>query len=278
MGRGSNRACRTDDREMYQQRSDHRFDGIDDRTLPPVELRGSSAYYITLELRNEIVGGRCTLNVQVGDLPFFTYPFYIRGKNPLDATARAYITANVDAEFQPYAWMIAKHESKAGNRVYNQFNPSNPLIELPNKTAGADRWGWGIAQIDKGETGDTTAEVYDWHANVASMNATLCDKRARYDVIIGMYRAAYQDDASTQWFEPDNVTTNVNGILISARQWSIMTLYNGAKGTHPLPFPGQENYSTPIHFDPIATNWVLYTNSKDYVPVVYGDANETEVE
>ena len=110
------------------------------------------------------------------------------------------------------------------------------------------------------------------------MNATLRDKRARFDVIIGMYRAAYQNDASTQWFEPDNVTTNVNGILISARQWSIMTLYNGAQGTHPLPFPGQENYSTPIHFDPVATNWVLYTNSKDYVPVVYGDANETEVE
>jgi len=261
---------------LVSERSDHRFDGIDDRTLPPVELRGSSAYYITLELRNEIVGGRCTLNVQVGDLPFFTYPFYIRGKNPLDATARAYITANVDAEFQPYAWMIAKHESKAGNRVYNQFNAANNQYkELPN---WGTPYGWGIAQIDKGRNGDSTAEVYNWHANVGAMNATLRDKRARFDVIIGMYRAAYQNDASTQWFEPDNVTTNVNGILISARQWSIMTLYNGAQGTHPLPFPGQENYSTPIHFDPVATNWVLYTNSKDYVPVVYGDANETEVE
>ena len=107
------------------ERSDHRFDGIDDRALPQVELSGKAAYYITEELHNEIVGGRCTLNVQVGDSPAIAYPFSIRGKNPLDATARAYITAHVDPEFQPYAWMIAKHESKLGSRVYNQFNASN---------------------------------------------------------------------------------------------------------------------------------------------------------
>lgn len=93
-----------------------------------------------------------------------------------------------------------------------------------------------------------------------------------------MYRSAYQNDASTQWFEPDNITTNVNGTVISARQWTIMTLYNGAGGTHPLPFPGQEQYSTPIHFDPVTTNWILYTNSRNYVPVVFGDVNVTEVE
>ena len=132
--------------------------------------------------------------------------------------------------------------------------------------------------IDKGKNGDSTAEVYDWHENVASMNAALRLKRNRYNQILAMYRVAYQNDPSTRWFEPDNVTTNVNGTVISARQWSIMTLYNGAGGTHQLPFPGQENYSTPIHFDPVTTNWVLYTNRKNYVPVVYGDAEATEVE
>ena len=249
---------------------------LDNRTLQPVELRGSSAYHITDDLHNEIVGGRCNLNIQVANGSTITYPFSIRGKNPLDATARAYITANVDAEFQPYAWMIAKHESKSGDRVYNQFNPSeNQYKEKPN---WGYPYGWGIAQIDKGENGDTTAEVYDWHANVASMNAILIEKRNRYNSIIQMYRSAYQNDASTQWFEPDNITTNVNGTVISARQWAIMTLYNGAGGTHPLPFPGQEQYSTPIHFDPVTTNWILYTNSKNYVPVVFGDTNATEVE
>ena len=42
--------------------------------------------------------------------------------------------------------------------------------------------------------------------------------------------------------------------------------------------PGQGDYSTPIHFDPVSTNWVLYTNINNYVPVVFGDANAMEVE
>jgi len=261
---------------LTTERGDKRFDGIDNRTLPQVIRSGSEVYDITSELQNEIIGGACSLNIQVDGLPSITYPFSIRGKNPLDATARAYITANVDAEFQPYAWMIAKHESKSGNRVYNQFNAAeNQYKELPN---WGDPHGWGIAQIDKGRNGDTTAEVYDWHVNVASMNATLIAKRRRYDEIIRLYRTAYQNDPSTQWVEPDNVTTNVNGTVISGRQWAIMTLYNGAGGTHPLPFAGQEDYSTPIHFDPATTNWVLFTNSNNYVPVVYGDASTTEVE
>lgn len=261
---------------LTTERSNHRFDGIDNRTLPQVTRSGSEVYDITSELQNEIIGGACSLNIQVDGLPSITYPFSIRGKNPLDATARAYITANVDAEFQPYAWMIAKHESmNPGNRVYNQFNAAGAQKEKPN---WGTPHGWGIAQIDKGRNGDTTAEVYNWHENVAAMNATLIAKRRRYNEIIGFYRAAYQNDPSTQWIEPDNVITNVNGTVISGRQWAIMTLYNGAGGTHPLPFAGQEDYSTPIHFDPATTNWVLYTNSRNYVPVVYGDANTTEVE
>ena len=107
-------------------------DTLDNRTLPQVELRGSAAYYITMELNNEIVGGRCTLGMQVVGGPSITYPFSIRGKNPLDATARAYITANVDEEFQQYAWMIAKHESKYGNRARISI-PSPEIPEVSHK-------------------------------------------------------------------------------------------------------------------------------------------------
>ncbi|MBP5320611.1 MAG: hypothetical protein J6334_06455 [Kiritimatiellae bacterium] len=261
---------------LTTERSDKRFDGIDNRILPQVTRSGSAAYDITTELLNEIVGGTCSLNIQAGNSASATYPFLIRGKNPLDVAAKEYITANVDAEFQPYAWMIVKHESKnTGNRVYNQFNAVGAEKEKPN---WGTPHGWGIAQIDKGRNGDSTAEVYDWHENVVSMNAILRSKRARYNEIIGMYRNAYQNDASTQWIEPDNVTTNVNGTVMSGRQWAIMTLYNGAAGTHPLPFVGHSGEKTPIHFDPVTTNWVLYTNSNNYVPVVYGDANVTEVE
>lgn len=261
---------------LTTERADKRFDGIDNRTLPQMTLAGSEAYSITSGLQNEIIGGTCAIDIRIGDATAISYPFSIRGKNPTDATARAYITENVDAEFRPYAWMIAKHESmNSGNRVYNQFNAAGAQKEKPNW--GAPH-GWGIAQIDKGRNGDSTAEVYDWHANVASMNTTLRQKRNRYNQILAMYRSAYQNDPSTRWFEPDHVTTNVGGTVISARQWSIMTLYNGTRGTRQLPFPGQENYSTPIHFDPVTTNWVLYTNSNNYVPVVYEDANSAEVE
>ena len=260
---------------LVTERGDHRFNGIDDRELPPVTLDGSASYDITARLNNEIVGGRCRLGIRVPNNVYTIYPFFIRGKNPLDATAKAYIDANVDTEFQPYAWMIAKHESKSSSRVYNQYNPGGDKAELPNY---GPPHGWGIAQIDKDRNGDSTAEVYDWHVNVASMNTTLRQKRDRYNVIIGMYRTAYQNDSSTQWFEPDNVSTNVSGTTISAKQWSIMTLYNGAGGTHPLPFPGHDREHTPIHFDPVTTNWYLFTNSNNYVPVVFGDSVATEVE
>ena len=103
----------------------------------------------------------------------------------------------------------------------------NDLKGTPNKTADEDHWGWGIGQIDKGKDGTTTAEVYDWHENVASINATLIEKRRRYNEIIRLYRTAYQHDPTTRWYEPDGVTTNVNGIVISARQWAIKALHNG---------------------------------------------------
>ena len=66
--------------------------------------------------------------------------------------------------------------------------------------------------------------------------------------------------------------------IMSARKWTIMTLYNGAGGTHPMNVVGHPNESSPIHFDPVTTNWVLYTNSNNYVPVVLQDSTGEEVE
>ena len=202
------------------------------------------------------------------------------GKNPLDATAKAYIDANVDAEFQPYAWMIAKHESKSGDRVYNQFNPLDDRYKgLAFKGNGNNNFGWGIAQIDKKQFGDTTAEVYDWHENVASMNTTLRDKKTRYyERFIGYYRDAYANDPSTQWFEPDNVTTNINGYIVSAAMWGILTFYNGTQGV-PLQDAGTHHgFQSPLEFCPTTTNWVFHANVRDYVSLVLGDRNGSEVE
>ena len=260
---------------LVSERGDLRFDGIDDRTLPQVELSGTGEYYITAELHNEIVGGRCNLNIQVTDGPTIDYPFSIRGKNPLDATALAYITANVDAAFQPYAWMIAKHESRDLSRFYNQFNPSeNQYKEKPN---WGDPHGWGIAQIDKGRNGDTTAEVYDWHANVASMNVILRNKRADAIRFLGYYSSAYANHPN--WSEPPS--TNINGHLVSAEMWSTITLYNGALG-----IPGQttpthnSEFSSPLQFVPATGQWIFHSNTinPNYVRDVFSVSGIEEVE
>ena len=262
---------------LVTERGDCRFNGIDDRELPPVTLDGSAIYDIATRLNNEIVGGRCRLGIHVRNDVYTVYPFFIRGKNPLDATAKAYIDANVDTEFQSYAWMIAKHESKSGARVYNQYNPSGNKAELPNKTAGTNYWGWGIAQIDKGRNGDSTAEVYDWHVNVASMNTILRDKRADAIRFLGYYSSAYSN--LPNWTDPPS--TNINGNVISAETWSILTLYNGAYG-----IPGQKTpshnitFHSPLQFVPTTGQWLFHHNSKNpnYVRDVFTDSETQEVE
>ena len=265
------------DMTLVSERGDQRFDGIDDRTLPQVELSGTGEYYITAELHHEIVGGRCNLNIQVADGPTIEYPFSIRGKNPLDATARAYITANVDAEFQSYAWMIVKHESwDTGGRIYNQFNPSESQYkEKPN-------WGyphgWGIAQIDKGRNGDSTAEVYDWHVNIVAMNTILRSKRADAIRFLGYYSSAYANHPN--WSEPPS--TNINGRLVSAEMWSTITLYNGALGIPGQTTPTHHNseFSSPLQFVPATGQWIFHSNTinPNYVRDVFSVSGIEEVE
>ena len=252
---------------------------LDDRTYPVAALGASAAYDIGSAM-GEIVGGLYTLNSRVWHLDFAATnaaTFRIRGKNPLDADAKTYIDSHVDAEFAGYAWMIAKHESKAGDRVYNQFNPANPLKELPNKTNGQDSWGWGIGQIDRGETGCVTAVVYDWHRNVSEINAVLRTKRSTYNRIVGYFRSLYTNDTTTVWCEPANVSTNVNGIAVSGEMWSVITLYNGGGGCPTIPLDGLQQ-PVPLVFDPVVSNWVFYANMRDYVSRITSDSTATETE
>lgn len=218
------------------------------------------------------------MRMRVAGTSSHTHKFFIRGKNPKDQEAKSYIDAHVDVEFRDYAWMIAKHEGKSTNhpRYYNQFNPDeNRYKELPN---WGTPYGWGIGQIDKGIDGTTTAEVYDWHENVASMNRVLRSKRNRYEEVVGWFRAAYQNDPAVNWSEPDNVTTNVSGHVFTAKEWTIITLYNGAGGTPYLSAIGHPRERSPIHFDPRTSSWKLYTNDKNYAPMVYDRRNLEEVE
>lgn len=231
----------------------------DNRTLVEQVTHGGEAYNITTALNNEIVGGRCTLNVSVDDAQI-ECPFSIRGKNPLDSVARAYITAQVPASTSSYAWRISKHECKAGNatRFYNQFNPSQDSYkELPFKGNGANNWGWGLAQIDKGRNNANTSEIYDWHQNVDAMRAKLQEASNNTTRFIGYYSSAYS--ALPNWTEPPS--TNINGQVVSGEIWSILTLYNGSGG-----IPGQTTptrttpFHSPLEFVPATGEWIFHTN------------------
>ena len=251
----------------------------DNRTLVEQVTHGGEGYNINDALNNEIVGGRCTLNASVDGVQI-SYPFSIRGKNPLDSVARAYITAQVPANTASYAWRISKHECKAGNatRFYNQFNPSRDSYkELPFKGNGANNWGWGLAQIDRGRNNANTSEIYDWRRNVDAMRAKLQEASNNTTRFIGYYSSAYS--ALPNWTEPPS--TNINGQVVSGEIWSILTLYNGSGG-----IPGQTTptrttpFHSPLEFVPATGEWIFHTNSynPNYVRDVLSDAELQEVE
>ena len=176
--------------------------------------------------------------------------------------------------------MIAKHESKPRNtsRYYNQFNPSeDSLKELPFKGEGDNNWGWGICQIDRGQENIHTADVYDWHQNVDAMNVKLDEALATYNRFVGYYRSLYINDTTTQWHEPDTVTTNINGVVVSAQMWSVLTLYNGAGGCPRVTLAGRQR-RVPLEFNPVTANWILHANSQDYVRKVVSGRNAQETE
>jgi len=178
--------------EVRTERPAERF-ALDNRDFPAqgwVTLAGDAEWDITDAMGEEFVGGDCTLHYRLDGGNAGSVTFRLRGKNPLDADARAHIDASVGADFQAYAWGMAKHESRQGNRAYNQFN-TQATIEGTLNFGGPN--GWGVCQIDRtaAEGGVTTAEVWDWHTNVAAMNGKLVEKQATYNRFIGYFRDSY---------------------------------------------------------------------------------------
>ena len=142
--------------------------------------------------------------------------------------------------------------------------------EQPNKTSGTNRWGWGMCQIDRGRTGLVTRTVYDWKTNVDQMNATLTEKASVHERFMGYYRSAYA--GRPNWSDPELATTNVLGRSVTARDWSIMTLYNGTSGLESRVVSGHTIYP-PVHFDSTNGRWLFSPNANDYVRKVIQDAN-----
>ena len=74
-----------------------------------------------------------------------------------------------------------------------------------------------------------------------------------------------------------NISTNVNGYVVSAEMWSVLTFYNGAGGCPELTLAGKLR-KVPIEFVPTTTNWVFHVNSENYVYKTVFDRNLQETE
>jgi hypothetical protein len=238
---------------------------LDDRNLPAtgfVTHTGDEEWDIGAALNGEFVGGECTLHYRINGDHDGEAEFYLRGKNPLDADARAQIDATVGANFQDYAWAMAKHESRQGNRVYNQFN-TQATIEGTLNFGGPN--GWGLCQIDRtaAEGGVTPAEVWNWHQNVTAMLGKLNEKRDTYNRFIGYFRDSYGQQAN--WSEPPAAHT-IGNTTLPAEAWGVMVLYNGADGGVPVSAPPSrpQGFRSPWVFNPANGSWTFHDNSQDY--------------
>jgi len=222
---------------------------------------------------DEIVGGKCTVFAKArnnkGKEQERKFEFFIRGMNPADALARAYIDDVVDDVFKPYAWAIFRHESRAGAYVYNQFNPYGRHKHLPN---WGDKDGWGIVQIDytshKPKRTATTAEVYNWRTNVLSGSLTLREKLATHKDHLIKIERTYPNE----WEKPP-ATMQLNNNDWPSEQLAVTVLYNSAKDVRPTRVILRENprvwgqVLSPLVFDPkeqktkrwsFSDNWTNY--------------------
>ena len=198
--------------------------------------------------------------------------FKIRGLNPLDATAKSFITTGLaggaNSDVFQFAWAIVQHESREGNKVYNQFNPSGSTAELPDFGAPD---GWGIAQLDHPlDVTASTDEVYNWHFNLSKFYQEVDEKIAVQQSFFHAIAVAYPTDTDAQ----NPPTTTLYGQSMTALAAGAITLYNGSGapiGGTPCPTTtlGGVSYQNPWTFTTTPatghTKWEYHPNGYDYL-------------
>lgn len=239
----------------------------DNKTLPAVVLFGDDEYDLYGRL-DCTIGGSIVLNYNVAGASGGVSRFKVRGKNPRDSVALAYINSIVPSAARGFGWKIARHESKQGTRVYNQFNTGTKK-ELPNKGSGL---GWGIAQIDNHDSSNADltpySQVWDWHENIKAMTNKLTYAINRTTEFLGYYRTAYGNRQN--WTEPPS--TNILNETVSAEMWCIATIYNGVGGIPAQSAGVHSGFHCPMEFKPETGRWVFHTNTTNphYVRKVVG--------
>ena len=249
----------------------------DDKNFPATgykTLPGNQAWDIGTEFGTDFVGGKCKLFYKVSGGAEQTVEFFIRGKNPKDNDAKAYVNSHTKAATYPYAWALVQHESRQGNRCYNQFNsggdgPGN--LGMPN-LGPPD--GWGIAQLDKPRgVSASTNEVYEWKKNVEKFYLELDEKEGVTARFFNAVAQAYPNDPDAA-NPPASYTVTGTNTAYSAKQLSTMILYNGAGGTQASTLNGS-TYRNPWKFNFSGNpKWTFQDNQEDYAfDVIHGEVD-----
>jgi len=237
---------------------------IDNRQVPAtgwISKPGDQSWNIASAL-NEIVGGTNTLSMRINGTTVGDFKHVIRGKNPKDNDVESYLSTAIDTDFRRFAKAIARHESFSGGHYYSQFNEGSGRLEQP--FLGDSGGGWGVCQIDmKGK--EPASVVWDWKANIRTMNSVLQQKRNGCLERIGYYREAY--GTLPCWTEPP-VSYTVSGKNLSAIEWGTIIGYNGRGAIPYQSFPGHTKVRGEWQFIPPSNastqsdeNWILHNES-----------------
>jgi alpha-tubulin suppressor-like RCC1 family protein len=260
-------------------KDDHRLPQTDETDVVELSIDQPWKIYDYYIAPADFFGGKCSVYYRIKGASGYLaeeqkFEFKIRGKNPKDADAKAHIQGTQGV--YRLAWAMAQHESRQGNRVYNQFNsggdgPGN--LELPN-FGPPD--GWGIAQLDTPlGVSASTSEVYSWRNNAMTFYLELAEKQATQQRFFNAVAAAYPSNSEAQ-APPTSFTHPGTSTTMTALEAGTVTLYNGAGGC-PTTTLGGTTYQNPWTFDPnrpSGQKWRYDANSYNYLYKVIHDEFE----
>lgn len=253
----------------------------DDKSSGPVNLPANQSWDIGAAFGQNFCGGQAVLTCKVSGVQGQqSLQFRIKGKNPLDAPAKAYIVSKQGVYF--YAWAIVRHESRQDKKIYNQFNIKGQYAEEANYSAdGKDGWGMFQRDGDRGGVPASTQEAWNWQANVDGGIAELGRKKIEAQSYFNAVKRTYPD----KWEEPP-VNTTVSSTVVPYLDAAIITMYNAASVTEKL-WTGDvdskgnhimETYGSCWKFDPNGTAGHRWSgpvpNNKNYLYKIIFDEYE----
>ena len=237
---------------------------LDERSYPQIGesrvLAENEEWDIGFEFLGEFNGGIAKVSYECvvdGKTCKGSAFFTIRGKNPTDADAKAYVQAMSNLlGVYPYAWGMVQHESRQGNKVYNQFN-TDGMDELPNLGLPD---GWGIAQLDRPlEVRASTNETYNWKSNINKFFVEMQQVCEPYATKL-LAKIATQYPNHPAALNPPDLA--LNGVSLNAKDWATMIRYNGVFG--PL-IPNFKGMKAAVTFEPNRNpQWKIEVNSNNY--------------